>query len=289
MYSNASSLVEGRPLAGGNISGWSKATQNLQNEKMKHLKSGGGVGCKTSDGESMTKYTKEKHQGVLVDTACNNKEQSHIYFDGVHACRKETTIQTQNTRNKIQSNHEEGVVRPLYKPYSQDQAFYQNGKFDSITENCAPSKMAYAENKSLVVKVNGRTSNGSRQLGLSSVQSLEKVVDNNGSKSGKTVEVRPNVSKLWKIGDINPNGLESGKITEVRRKTDSEGSVARSGNVAGTEVTQPNIHARLTSIYSKVLVVNSISAAKKVVQMLTDQYRHLVHACDTEVCYLLQS
>ncbi|KAM7250748.1 hypothetical protein ACFE04_022631 [Oxalis oulophora] len=43
------------------------------------------------------------------------------------------------------------------------------------------------------------------------------------------------------------------------------------------------IHQRLHSIYNKVLVVDNIAVAKEVVKMLTGQYRHLVHACDTEV------
>ncbi|KAL2473007.1 DNA polymerase I A [Forsythia ovata] len=44
-----------------------------------------------------------------------------------------------------------------------------------------------------------------------------------------------------------------------------------------------NIFERLRSIYDKVLVVDNISAAREVVGLLTNQYRHLVHACDTEV------
>ncbi|CAA3006716.1 DNA polymerase I B, chloroplastic mitochondrial-like [Olea europaea subsp. europaea] len=44
-----------------------------------------------------------------------------------------------------------------------------------------------------------------------------------------------------------------------------------------------NILKGLCSVYDKVLVVNSITAAREVVGLLTNQYRHLVHACDTEV------
>ncbi|XP_023771518.1 DNA polymerase I A, chloroplastic/mitochondrial [Lactuca sativa] len=44
-----------------------------------------------------------------------------------------------------------------------------------------------------------------------------------------------------------------------------------------------HLQKKLTSIYDKVLVVDNISIAKQVVEKLTTQYRHLVHACDTEV------
>lgn len=40
---------------------------------------------------------------------------------------------------------------------------------------------------------------------------------------------------------------------------------------------------KLRSIYGKVLVVDSIPIAEEVVKKLTTQYKHLVHACDTEV------
>ncbi|GAB4824725.1 hypothetical protein Ancab_007590 [Ancistrocladus abbreviatus] len=48
-------------------------------------------------------------------------------------------------------------------------------------------------------------------------------------------------------------------------------------------VDQQKLRMRLDGIYDKVLVVDKISTAKKVVSMLTNQYRHRVHACDTEV------
>ncbi|VFQ68579.1 unnamed protein product [Cuscuta campestris] len=44
-----------------------------------------------------------------------------------------------------------------------------------------------------------------------------------------------------------------------------------------------NLRERLESIYEKVLIVNNISLAKEVVCKLTNEYRDLVHACDTEV------
>ncbi|KAJ6950443.1 hypothetical protein NC651_004188 [Populus alba x Populus x berolinensis] len=46
---------------------------------------------------------------------------------------------------------------------------------------------------------------------------------------------------------------------------------------------KPDIRERLTSIYESVLVVDNVTMAKEVVSKLTNQYRHLIHACDTEV------
>lgn len=40
---------------------------------------------------------------------------------------------------------------------------------------------------------------------------------------------------------------------------------------------------KLICIYDKILIVDNISMAKRVVEKLTTQYKHLIHACDTEV------
>ncbi|XP_020222802.1 DNA polymerase I B, chloroplastic/mitochondrial isoform X2 [Cajanus cajan] len=46
---------------------------------------------------------------------------------------------------------------------------------------------------------------------------------------------------------------------------------------------QSKLRDRLCSIYKDILVVNNISLAEEVAKMLTVNYRHLIHACDTEV------
>ncbi|KAL0743082.1 hypothetical protein Bca4012_084595 [Brassica carinata] len=43
------------------------------------------------------------------------------------------------------------------------------------------------------------------------------------------------------------------------------------------------VRANLTKIYNKVRVVDNVSTAKEIVAKLVNQYRDLVHACDTEV------
>lgn len=48
---------------------------------------------------------------------------------------------------------------------------------------------------------------------------------------------------------------------------------------------QLDLRKRLNSIYDSVLLVDNITIAKEVVGMLTNKYRHLVHACDTEVLF----
>ncbi|CAN4104045.1 unnamed protein product [Withania somnifera] len=50
----------------------------------------------------------------------------------------------------------------------------------------------------------------------------------------------------------------------------------------GTGLDQVTLRERLGAMYEKVHIVDNLSAAKEVVSKLTNQYKHLVHACDTE-------
>jgi len=49
---------------------------------------------------------------------------------------------------------------------------------------------------------------------------------------------------------------------------------------------EQEFHMKLCSIFDKVLVVDSVAAARKVVRRLTKKYKHHVHACDTEAGFL---
>ncbi|CDP05771.1 unnamed protein product [Coffea canephora] len=61
------------------------------------------------------------------------------------------------------------------------------------------------------------------------------------------------------------------------------GTPTGKGSVEPEAIIRSNLRERLSCIYDKVLVVDTVSAAKEVVGLLTNQYRHMVHACDTEV------
>lgn len=77
------------------------------------------------------------------------------------------------------------------------------------------------------------------------------------------------------LDKINGHNTNSSNQSKLSPKEGSKEAVQPKGT--------PNIRGQLTKLYNKVLVVNTVPVAKKVVQMLTNSYRHLVHACDTEV------
>lgn len=93
--------------------------------------------------------------------------------------------------------------------------------------------------------------------GLSSAKSIRKVIEPSVPRSR-------NVEKLKETSSGLTNGLKKSSTSKQAYR--------------GLD-----IHEKLNSIYESVLVVDNITVAKEVVGKLTNKYKHLVHACDTEV------
>ena len=151
----------------------------------------------------------------------------------------------------MQFNFTEGAKRPLLKSSSQQ---LEEIRFDGldVSKEVTSLKREKTAN-SMLSDVESRVAQLAHKL------SQDKTL----AQSGKHAAIAENVAQhLEKI-----NGL----------KTDSPSQ--GSENV----VKPDNLRERLTSLYGKVLVVNSVPVAKQVVWMLRNWYSHLVHACDTEV------
>ncbi|XP_057951031.1 DNA polymerase I A, chloroplastic/mitochondrial isoform X2 [Malania oleifera] len=125
-----------------------------------------------------------------------------------------------------------------------------------------------------------------RQTSLSLMHNLGNSVQSNRLSFPKPLEERreimfdprtDDVKELVERRSTTTNGVNVEKpeidisklITDADKKTQ--------------DVVQKDLHDRLCRIYDEVLVVDNVSDAQKVVRMLRNQYRHLVHACDTEV------
>ncbi|KAK8622888.1 hypothetical protein V6N13_117787 [Hibiscus sabdariffa] len=116
------------------------------------------------------------------------------------------------------------------------------------------------------------------------------------SRAKSTSTKRINGSKQLKdsIGaEVSSDGLLEGPVSDgIKDRGRMDPGIitmekANENGVASIEETdivpRDDIHKQLARIYAQVLVVDNISAAKEVVLMLTTKFRHLVHACDTEV------
>ncbi|KAL2476265.1 DNA polymerase I B [Abeliophyllum distichum] len=94
---------------------------------------------------------------------------------------------------------------------------------------------------------------------------------------------QPNGSILEDERDQISTVEEDSAFHEIENDTADKKLVV---NITHSKITTPEakqIHESLGRVYTKVLVVDSISSAKEVVSMLTNEYRDLIHACDTEV------
>jgi len=89
---------------------------------------------------------------------------------------------------------------------------------------------------------------------------------------------------------VLPSKILKEKVDRVKDKSNLE-TIAKDEASATSVKRAPNseqliLRGRLCSIYKDILVVNNISLAEEVAKMLTVNYRHLIHACDTEVQFL---
>lgn len=145
---------------------------------------------------------------------------------------------------------------------------------------------------------------------VSHYKPLSKGSNLNGQLSSKIVNAKfEKANKLWQGNASNQirdsvNGTDTKVVTvkaksvileqaTIEREKNAVKSVATdfvNGNEAkivsdkGTGLDQITLRERLGAMYEKVHIVDNLSAAKEVVSKLTSQYKHLVHACDTEAC-----
>ncbi|KAL4619143.1 hypothetical protein ACB092_06G058600 [Castanea dentata] len=114
--------------------------------------------------------------------------------------------------------------------------------------------------------------------------SAEQTCGGNSDIAMKDVNGQGNSSIAMK--DVNGQKcLSSSRNLEKIRKPSPEltNGLGKEFTTTKQSSLQLDLRKRLTSIYDSVLLVDNITIAKEVVGMLTNKYRHLVHACDTEV------
>ncbi|BAT88889.1 DNA polymerase I [Vigna angularis] len=144
------------------------------------------------------------------------------------------------------------------------------------------------------VAPNAVTSTGQEQAVSSSVkhthvqQDLDEPalpsVKHSKLKNSKELVDTKRVDTLLKVP---PSKILKEKVDRVEDKCNLETIAKYEANATSFKKArsseQLKLRGRLCSIYEDILVVNNISLAEEVAKMLTVNYRHLIHACDTEV------
>lgn len=159
------------------------------------------------------------------------------------------------------------ISTPRQKPITQGQKISKNGKRDDSNINSPASHMsASAElkyrrrNNMTDDKAGDPPLHFSGEHDLSSMQTSPSYVQLEWPSSGEFLEE-------WEI---------------MQSKHLAGGNSVTEATIVPTTGQQPDPYKRLLQIYDEVLIVDNISMAREVVGMLTNQYRHCVHACDTE-------
>ncbi|CAN1172171.1 DNA polymerase I A, chloroplastic/mitochondrial [Linum perenne] len=121
--------------------------------------------------------------------------------------------------------------------------------------------LAHDANRSATQRLDSSTSN-----------TVQEIAKPNGSLPSEVVR-HPEGSNFVEIKSKGSSYTPNGKVA----------AVADTAEPANAKEFQTDIRNRLISISNNVLVVDNVSTAKAVVSKLTHQYKHHVHACDTEV------
>ncbi|KAJ6293241.1 hypothetical protein OIU78_025265 [Salix suchowensis] len=134
-------------------------------------------------------------------------------------------------------------------------------KYEKMDINAIRTQDKPKSQKQLISRDDGRLIDNKRPNGLSSNDILKDDLLNNESSMHRMKNEKQLQSK--NLGNTGTGSTDKAQTNGKPHK--------------------PGIHERLTNIYERVLVVDNVSMAREVVSKLTNQYRHLIHACDTEV------
>ncbi|KAJ6744467.1 hypothetical protein OIU79_030740 [Salix purpurea] len=135
-------------------------------------------------------------------------------------------------------------------------------KYEKMDINAIRTQDKPKSQKQLISRDDGRLIDNKRPNGLSSNDILKDDLLNNESSMHRMKNEKQLQSK--NLGHTGTGSTDKAQTNGKPHK--------------------PGIHERLTNIYERVLVVDNVSMAREVVSKLTNQYRHLIHACDTEEC-----
>lgn len=156
-----------------------------------------------------------------------------------------------------------------------------NGDIDSFAGRRTMTKPENNDLHNQVVPMQSKKKYTLSQNGKGSIVPHVPNISPNGRKQNISLGKVNSVPKTMKFTEA-ANGIRRGVAVEEFSKVTINGSGTKAMEALAT-AHKPDIKERLSGVYDSVLVVDSVSAAKEVVSMLTTKYRNLVHACDTEV------
>lgn len=296
-FLSTNSLVETRQYDNeraflSDVNAWSKSTMQIKQEKhFRFMESGiltksdeeklrkmeNLVGYGTAHSYNSPQYSKVQCFNANKDSDCINPQTDRL-SDGF---RKQEPMNFERSVSAATIDRKTDSDRgPSLKTFKVSRGEC-NGDIDSFSGGRTMNKPENNDLHNQLVPMRSNKRYTISQNGKGSISHHAPNVSPNGRKQNISSGKVNNVPKSLKF-------IEA--ANEIKRGVDVEEFSEITINGSGTKMMEaqandhkPDIKERLNSVYDSVLVVDSVSAAKEVVSMLTTKYKNLVHACDTEV------
>ncbi|KAK7305074.1 hypothetical protein VNO77_42973 [Canavalia gladiata] len=207
---------------------------------------------------------------------------THEEPSSLHSCNRQVRMVSWTPRNsrlsRTPGNRKHGDERDWI---NESCNLYEiKKKLRALNRFRVASNATTSTGQELAVSVNGGHNLVQHDLGEPALSSVEHSILNKSKVliDSERLGTQLNVPSLEickeKVDRVNGNhGLDTAANNAINATSVKK---ARSRE-------QSKLRGRLCSIYEDILVVNNISLAEEVAKMLTVNYRHLIHACDTEV------
>lgn len=270
----------------GDRTGWARATYNLTEIKKKNK-------LGRSNGRA---YASEIFVSKGQELArSKNKERNLLVLQDNGEPVSSPVIHSKSNKTEVLKNSERVGSQPI-----KSSSLISNDTHVKLNSNhCVDSSAKYTKNATFAKQPHikfGRNNGNAFASNIFASNGQEQALSKNGGRNLLVLQDRgePVPSPVIHSKSNNTKVLKDSE-RESSQPTDSEvngnycldtsaeyatnATFARQAHITG----DLKLRDRLCSIYNDILVVDNISLAKRVVGLLTNQYRHLIHACDTEV------
>eukprot|EP00257_Ricinus_communis_P007010 XP_002522989.2 DNA polymerase I A, chloroplastic/mitochondrial [Ricinus communis] len=279
-YSTASSLEVGTKLRPSTKSSWIEETEDLR-EYRRFQKSKILHDCNTGNARGNNEISGDKSYSVMHGTMVANKKDVSVHDKSSNEKQELSrnsgghfAMGNSRIKNEIEDDDNYPVIMVANQKLVPKQVI-ENKRPGSLSLNNISRDSAQVAS---VDKTNNQAIDRKRLNGFSLSKSLELDAQTDTSLSAK-------ILGNWKEKTFNE--IEDIGVDQIEHHL-TDGKLAAVGDAEKFSNTKeasrhPDVKRRLTSIFGKILVVNDMSMADGIVKKLTNEYRHLIHACDTEV------
>ncbi|KAJ8754686.1 hypothetical protein K2173_010777 [Erythroxylum novogranatense] len=212
----------------------------------------------------------------------SNNASNSILIDAAHANGSLEGIMLENQR-KVEFGQTDAVTSPvgIDRVNGNSAVFGRNYEKSRVKEN--QIKVDFGQTDAVtspvgIDRVNGNSAVFGHNYEKSRVNETSAQQDSYQMHNSNAAMVVKYDSELSRVGET-ASQLYDNMISNVTSSVGYDKKQSKTEGISSREESRQ----RLTGIYEDILIVDNVLLAKEVVAKLINQYRHLTHACDTEV------